>query len=66
MRAKTAILMVALVGLHLTLLLAGFVAPCDPGAQDRDLPYAPPTRPANRPKTSPRRTSKSTLSTARR
>jgi peptide/nickel transport system permease protein len=44
MRAKTAILMVALVGLHLTLLLAGFVAPCDPGAQDRDLPYAPPTR----------------------
>jgi len=44
MRAKTAILIVALVGLHLTLLLAGFVAPCDPGAQDRDLPYAPPTR----------------------
>jgi peptide/nickel transport system permease protein len=44
MRAKTAILIVALAALHLTLLFAGFIAPNDPSAQDRELPYAPPTR----------------------
>jgi peptide/nickel transport system permease protein len=44
MRAKTAILVVVLVGLHLALLFAGFFAPYDPTAQDRELPYAPPTR----------------------
>lgn len=43
MRAKTAIPIAALVALHLTLLLAGFAAPCDPAAQDRELPYTPPT-----------------------
>src|SRR5437868_2672102 len=30
--------------MHLLLLLAGFVAPYDPAAQNRELPYAPPTR----------------------
>ena len=30
--------------LHLILLFAGFLAPYDPAAQDRELPYAPPTR----------------------
>jgi peptide/nickel transport system permease protein len=44
MHAKTAILIAALAGLHLILLFAGFFAPYDPTAQDRQLPYAPPTR----------------------
>jgi peptide/nickel transport system permease protein len=44
MRAKTAILVAVLVGLHLVLLSAGFFAPYDPTTQDRELPYAPPTR----------------------
>jgi peptide/nickel transport system permease protein len=44
MRTKTVILVVCLVGLHLILLCAGFFAPYDPTAQDRELPYAPPTR----------------------
>jgi peptide/nickel transport system permease protein len=44
MRSKTAILIVALAVVHLALLFAGFVAPCDPTAQDRALPYAPPSR----------------------
>ena len=44
MNRKPAILIVALAALHLTLLFAGFLAPYDPTAQDRDLPYAPPTR----------------------
>jgi peptide/nickel transport system permease protein len=44
MRPRTAILIAALGTLHLTLLFAGFVAPYDPAAQDRELPYAPPTR----------------------
>lgn len=33
-----------LAGLHLAVLLAGFVAPYSPDMQDRELPYAPPTR----------------------
>jgi peptide/nickel transport system permease protein len=33
-----------LLGLHLAILFAGFVAPCDPATQNRDFPYAPPTR----------------------
>jgi peptide/nickel transport system permease protein len=33
-----------LAGLHLILLCAGFFAPYDPTTQDRELPYAPPTR----------------------
>jgi peptide/nickel transport system permease protein len=44
MRNKIAILIAALAGLHLILLLAGFVAPYDPATQKRELPYAPPTR----------------------
>jgi len=44
MRTKTAILVALLAGLHLVLLFAGFFAPYDPTTQDRELPYAPPTR----------------------
>ncbi len=44
MRARTALLIAAAAGLHLVLLFAGFLAPCDPAVQDRELPYAPPTR----------------------
>jgi peptide/nickel transport system permease protein len=44
MHSRTAILVAALAGLHVILLFAGFVAPYDPATQDRELPYAPPTR----------------------
>ena len=44
MRNKTALLVFALGGLHLILLLAGFVEPYDPAIQNRELSYAPPTR----------------------
>ena len=44
MRTRIAILVGLLAGLHLVLLFAGFFAPCDPTAQNRELPYAPPTR----------------------
>src|SRR6266446_6456854 len=44
MRTKTAILIAALAALHLALLCAAFIAPYDPVAQNRELPYAPPTR----------------------
>src|ERR1700680_565299 len=44
MRTRTAILVVSLAGLHLVLLFAGFFAPYDPTTQNRELPYAPPTR----------------------
>ena len=44
MRTRTAILVVLLAGLHLALLFAGFFAPYDPTTQNRELPYAPPTR----------------------
>jgi peptide/nickel transport system permease protein len=44
MRTKTVILISCLSGLHLILLCAGFFAPYDPTTQDRELPYAPPTR----------------------
>src|SRR5579871_2760575 len=30
--------------LHLAILLAGFIAPADPAAQNRDFPFAPPAR----------------------
>jgi peptide/nickel transport system permease protein len=33
-----------LLALHIAILLAGFVAPNDPATQNRDLPFAPPTR----------------------
>jgi len=38
------IFLAVLVGLHLIVLVPGFVAPYDPAAQNRDLGYAPPTR----------------------
>jgi peptide/nickel transport system permease protein len=44
LRNRIAILIAVLAGLHLILLCAGFVAPYDPATQNRDLPYAPPTR----------------------
>src|ERR1700691_151450 len=44
MRSKTAFLIGLLVALHVLILCAGFVAPYDPATQNRDLPYAPPTR----------------------
>jgi peptide/nickel transport system permease protein len=44
MASKAKILAVVLVVLHLAIFLAGFVAPQDPAAQNRDLPFVPPTR----------------------
>jgi peptide/nickel transport system permease protein len=44
MRVRTTILIGLLAGLHIVLLFAGFFAPYDPTAQDRELPYAPPSR----------------------
>jgi peptide/nickel transport system permease protein len=44
MRTRTAILIALLAILHLALLFAGFFAPYDPTTQNRELPYAPPTR----------------------
>lgn len=38
------LLIVALIGLHATILLAGFLAPYDPANQNRGFPYAPPAR----------------------
>jgi peptide/nickel transport system permease protein len=43
MRARVTIPIVLLVILHLVLLFAGFVAPYDPTAQNREMSYAPPT-----------------------
>ena len=33
-----------LISLHLAIVFAGFIAPCDPASQNRDFPLAPPTR----------------------
>ncbi|HST10924.1 MAG TPA: ABC transporter permease [Terriglobales bacterium] len=44
MNRKFAALILTLAAIHLVLLFAGFLAPYDPTVQDRDLPYAPPTR----------------------
>src|SRR2546428_2517659 len=44
MRTKMLILLLALVILHLVVIFAGFIAPYDPSVQNRELPYAPPTR----------------------
>ena len=41
---KTVTASIIFVLLHLAIGFAGFVAPYDPSAQNRDLPYAPPTR----------------------
>ena len=43
-RSKAALLIVLLAVLHIVILFAGFVAPYDPATQNRELPYAPPTR----------------------
>jgi peptide/nickel transport system permease protein len=43
-RGKIVAAVVFLLALHLAILLAGFVAPYQPAAQNRDYPYAPPTR----------------------
>lgn len=45
MRAKrTLIILLVLAALHLIVIFAAFLSPYDPGEQNRDLPYAPPTR----------------------
>src|SRR5436190_1470180 len=44
MRTKTLVLLLALATLHLIVIFAGVVAPYDPGGQNREQPYAPPTR----------------------
>jgi peptide/nickel transport system permease protein len=43
-RRKLALALGLLAGLHGVVLLAGFIAPYDPTAQDRARPFAPPTR----------------------
>jgi peptide/nickel transport system permease protein len=43
-RRKLALLLVLLGAAHLVIACAGFFAPYDPTAQDRDRPYAPPMR----------------------
>jgi len=43
-RAKVAALVGALAILHLAILCAGFISPYDPTMQNREFPYAPPTR----------------------
>jgi peptide/nickel transport system permease protein len=43
-KRKIVAAVVFLLALHLAILLAGFVAPGEPSAQNRDFPYAPPTR----------------------
>lgn len=43
-KGRIRVLISALVVLHLLVLLAGFIAPYDASEQNRDLPYAPPTR----------------------
>lgn len=43
-RLALAVLFTVLVVVHAAVLLAGFISPYDPAAQDRDLSYAPPTR----------------------
>jgi peptide/nickel transport system permease protein len=41
---KIKLLVIALSGLQIAILLAGFFSPYDPAQQNRYLPYAPPTR----------------------
>jgi peptide/nickel transport system permease protein len=43
-RPPFAMLAVLLAGLHAAVIFAGFVAPYDAAAQNRDVPFAPPTR----------------------
>jgi peptide/nickel transport system permease protein len=42
-KATVRVLIALLVALHLAILLAGFIAPYDPAAQNRELAYASPT-----------------------
>jgi len=44
MRTKTLTWLLALAVLHLVVIFAGFIGPYHPGAQNRELPYAPPTQ----------------------
>ncbi len=44
MRAKTIVLLLALATLHLLVIFAGFIAPYDSAAQNREAPYSSPTR----------------------
>lgn len=43
-KRKVAIALMFLFALHLAIFFAGFIAPYDPAAQNRDFPYTPPTR----------------------
>jgi peptide/nickel transport system permease protein len=43
-KGKVIAVLIFLVSLHLVILFAGFIAPCDPASQNRDFPFAPPTR----------------------
>ena len=43
-RKKIVAALILLLSVHVAILLAGFVAPYDPAAQNRDFPFAPPTR----------------------
>jgi peptide/nickel transport system permease protein len=43
-RGRIRLLILFLAGLHAVVLFAGFFSPYDANEQDRDLPYAPPTR----------------------
>jgi peptide/nickel transport system permease protein len=43
-RHRITVLILLLAALHVVVLFAGFIAPYDPTLQNRDFPYAPPTR----------------------
>jgi peptide/nickel transport system permease protein len=43
-KAKVVAATILLVSVHVAILLAGFIAPYDPAVQNRDFPFAPPTR----------------------
>jgi peptide/nickel transport system permease protein len=43
-KRKIVVALMFLVSLHVAIFLAGFVAPQDPAAQNRDFPFVPPTR----------------------
>jgi len=43
-RRKLVVLAVLLAGFHCLILFAGFAAPCDPAEQNRDFPFAPPSK----------------------
>ena len=43
-RRKIIVALAFLASLHMAILFAGFIAPSDPTTQNRDFPFAPPTR----------------------